>query len=298
MINEQDKKKTKEQLISELSVLRRKVIDLERKERERAAESETAINFLKEEIEIRREAEKTLKENETKIRLFHRMKVIGEIASGVAHEVRNPLHALMSVTEALKLELTDNPDVEIYLFHIHEQVNRLSALMKDLLELGKPVEPSRLRRELLGELCYDGINLWKSSPAGRECDVSLVLPPEQRHIYVHVDNQRIQQVFLNLFDNAAHHSPKGGDIRVIVKSPVGNAVKVCVVDRGSAVPEECMSRIFEPFFSSRRGGTGLGLNIIRNIMESHGGHLALRNNDPPPGCTAELVLPLSEDGTA
>lgn len=262
---------------------------------ERIADFETAINFLREEIDVRREAEEMLRENEIKIRHFHRMKVIGEIASGVAHEVRNPLHALMSVTEALRLELRDNPEVEIYLFHINEQVRRLTDLMKDLLELGKPVEPSRLRRELLSEICYAGINLWRSLPEGREYEVSLLLPPDHRRLYVYVDGERIQQVFLNLFDNAAYHAPKGGDISVVVHAPEGNTVRVCVVDRGSGVPEEFMPRIFEPFFSSRRGGSGLGLNIIKNIIESHGGGVALRNNEPPPGCTVELRLPLATE---
>ncbi len=295
MTKEQDKYKTKEQLMAEMSVLRKRVVDLERREKERTAEFKTAINFLKEEIQVRKEAERALRENEAKIRHFQRMKVIGEIASGVAHEVRNPLHALMSVTEALKLELKDNADVELYLFHIHAQVKRLSALMKDLLELGKPIETSRLRREPLSEMCYAGINLWSSLPEGRECEVIPVFPPDHQKLHVYAESHRIQQVFLNLFDNSVQHSPEGAEIRLIVHAPEGNTVKVSVVDRGAGVPDECVSRIFEPFFSSRRGGTGLGLNIVKNIMESHGGDFALRNNDPPPGCTAELSLPLAAE---
>lgn len=292
----EDRHKAKDQLISELSRLRRKVVDLERKEKERTAEFETAINFLREEIDMRREAERTLEQNEAKIRHLDRMKVIGEIASGVAHEVRNPLHALMSVTEALRLELDGNAEVEIYLFHIHEQVKRLSSLMKDLLELGKPVEPSRLRRESLSEICQNALSLWRSLPAWLEWEIGLALPDCSRHIYVHADSQRLQQVFLNLLDNAAQHSPKGTEIRVVVYAPEGNTVRVSVVDSGSGVPEGYMSRIFEPFFSLRRSGTGLGLNIIKNIVESHGGDLILRNNEPPPGCTAELRLPLAPGG--
>ena len=112
---------------------------------ERTADFKTAINFLKEEINFRKRTEETLRKNEAKMRHLHGMKVLGELAAGVAHEVRNPLHALMSVTEALKNELKDNPDVDIYLFHIRKQVERLSVLMKDLLDLGKPIEPSNLR---------------------------------------------------------------------------------------------------------------------------------------------------------
>ncbi len=120
---------------------------------ERTAELTTAINFLQDEIESRKQTEETLRNNEAKMRYLHGMKVLGELAAGVAHEVRNPLHALMSVTEALKKELEDNPDFDIYLFHIRKQVERLSVLMKDLLDLGKPIEPSHLRKEPLSEIC-------------------------------------------------------------------------------------------------------------------------------------------------
>ena len=267
---------------------------LEQLVREHTAEFVTAINFLQDEIEFRKLTEEALRENEAKMRHLHGMKVLGELAAGVAHEVRNPLHALMSVTEALKKELKDNPDYDIFLFHIREQVERLSVLMKDLLDLGKPIEPSHLRPEPLSDICLASIDLWKKSPSRRDHTISFVQPPAEEVIVIG-DSQRLQQVFLNLLENAAHHSPEGSDIQVVMAVAGEDSVSVKVIDKGSGIPEDILPRIFEPFFTTRRRGTGLGLSIIKNILEGHGGSLAVRNNFPFPGCTAEVNLPIAKE---
>lgn len=274
--------------------LKRNREHLEKIVNERTAEMMTAINFLTEEINFRKSTEEALRQNEGKMKRLHGMKVLGELAAGVAHEVRNPLHALMSVTEALRQELKGTSELEIYLFHINEQVNRLSLLMRDLLDLGKPVEPSNIRLESLSEICSASIDLWEHLPVRQGREVTLLRPEDYGDIFVIADSQRLQQVFLNLLDNAAHHSPEGGNIRVVIHVPMEDMVRVHVVDEGSGIPEEVLPRIFEPFFSTRRGGTGLGLNIVRNIIESHGGNLAICNNDPLPGCTAEVSLPVTK----
>jgi signal transduction histidine kinase len=268
---------------------------LEKMVEERTAEVNIAINFLREEIEFRRRTEEALQENERKMRYHHGMKLLGELAAGVAHEVRNPLHALMSVTEALKQELQGNPALDIYLFHIMQQVERLSVLMRDLLDLGKPIEPSSLRPESISDICLESIDLWKNSPARKGHRISFVQPAGK--IFIAGERQRLQQVFLNLLDNATDHSPEGSEIKIVLSGLAERFVRISVVDRGAGIPEDVLSRVFEPFFSTRRGGTGLGLSIIKNILEGHEGSLLLRNNHPMPGCTAEVMLPiLSEAG--
>jgi PAS domain S-box-containing protein len=265
---------------------------LEKLVEERTAEFKTAINFLTDEIESRKRAEETLRENELKMRNLHAMKALGELAAGVAHEVRNPLHALMSVTEALKKELKDNPDFDIYLFHIRKQVERLSVLMKDLLDLGKPIEPSHMRTESLWNICMASIDLWKNSPSRKGHTISFVQPPGNKGFIVTGDSQRLQQVFLNLLENAAYHSPAGSDIQVVIFASADDMVRVRVIDQGPGIPAEILPRIFEPFFTTRSGGTGLGLSIIKNILDGHGGSLVVWNN---PGCTAEVILPLANE---
>jgi signal transduction histidine kinase len=111
------------------------------------------------------------------------------------------------------------------------------------------------------------------------------------------DAERLTQVLFNLIENATQHSSPGGEILIAIRGHVGGRCLLEVIDRGAGIAPDAEDRLFEPFFSTRKGGTGLGLSIVRNILEAHGGSIRLRNNEPGPGCTAEVSLPcLSEEG--
>jgi signal transduction histidine kinase len=239
-------------------------------------------------FEIQRE------EMEKKLRDAQRMEVVGKLAGGVAHEVRNPLNAIMVITEALFKDLGDNPEYQPFIFHIRSQVDRLSALMKDLLDLGKPIEQTNLQRESLNKICSSSIDIWKHSEPSRSHTVKILQPTDTGDIFVFGDSQRLQQVFINLLENATHHSPEGSEIQLVIKLLGGERCKVQVIDHGSGVPEDLLPRIFEPFFSTRRGGTGLGLSIVKYVIENHGGTVGAFNNEPPPGCTFEVKLPIEK----
>jgi PAS domain S-box-containing protein len=238
-------------------------------------------------FEIQRE------EMEKKLRDAQRMEVIGKLAGGVAHEVRNPLNAIMVITEALFKDLGDDPEYKPFIFHIRSQVDRLSALMKDLLDLGKPIEQTNLQSESLNKICSSSIDIWKQSESSRSHTVKILQPPG--NIFVFADSQRLQQVFINLLENATHHSPEGSEIQLIIKRLADERCKVQVIDRGSGVPEDILPRIFEPFFTTRRGGTGLGLSIVKYVIENHGGTVEAFNNEPPPGCTFGVKLPIEKN---
>ncbi len=222
------------------------------------------------------------------------MKALGQLAAGVAHEVRNPLNAILAITEALFQEIGGNREYDPYLAHIRTQVNRLSALMKDLLELGKPIQSSLLRCESLKGICGASLELWRQTKASETHDGQLFSELDEDDVFVMVDASRLQQVFLNLLENAAQHSPEGSEVRLTVSGPVGGTVKVEVTDRGVGIPPDRLQQVFEPFFTTRRGGVGLGLSIVKHSVESMGGSVIALNNDPPPGCTISVVLPACE----
>jgi two-component system NtrC family sensor kinase len=222
------------------------------------------------------------------------MEVIGKLAGGVAHEVRNPLNAIMVITEALFKDLGDDPEYQPFIFHIRSQVDRLSALMKDLLDLGKPIEQTNLQRESLKKICSSSIDIWKHSESSRSYTVKILEPPDVENIFVFADIQRLQQVFINLLENATHHSPEGSEIQLIIKHLEDEWCMIQVIDRGAGVPEDLLPRIFEPFFTTRRGGTGLGLSIVKYVIENHGGTVGAYNNEPMPGCTFEVKLPIEK----
>ncbi len=262
--------------------------ELEHRVEERTIWLKTINKLLKEQLTER-------KKMEVKLRNSQHMEVLGQLTAGVSHEVRNPLSAILAVSEALKKDLGENSEYSSYLDQIITQVDRLSHLMKDLLDLGKPIVQSRLQPESMLVIITQTIELWKQSTSFKKHKIHFIKPAGIGKLEVIADGAKLQQVFLNLLENAAQHSSEDNEIQLVILEPEGKTLGVCVVDCGSGIPPENLPRIFEPFFSTRRKGTGLGLSIVKNIVETHGGEITVRNNDESPGCTVEVSLPIAED---
>jgi PAS domain S-box-containing protein len=226
-----------------------------------------------------------------------KLETIGQIASGVAHEVRNPLNAILSITEALfrEKEIEDNPELVPYMQHIRTQVNRLAKLMNELLDLGKPISAANLQALPLLKLCQETMGLWKISGMAENRQVVITAEQDEADILVTADSGKLQQVIFNLLENAGHYNPAESTItmHLAVTAPDSGMAIVRIIDSGRGIPEGNLSRIFEPFYSNRRGGTGLGLSLVKHFIGIMGGSVRIWNNDPPPGCTAELCIPLA-----
>lgn len=220
------------------------------------------------------------------------MALLGKLTSGVAHEVRNPLNAIWAITEALFLDLERDETNLVYKEHIHSQVQRLSRLMQDLLDLGKP--HVRNDRFSFSNLCKETIRLWSQNDASKTHNI-LFIADENEKFMIQGDSTKMQQVLMNLFDNASEHSPAASNIIVGITIPESGFLCLKVSDEGSGISSELMNRIFDPFFTTRKGGTGLGLSIVKHIVENHNGTISLNNNNPPPGITVKILLPLAGD---
>ncbi|HXY54342.1 MAG TPA: PAS domain-containing protein [Nitrospirota bacterium] len=229
---------------------------------------------------------------EKKLREAQTLEAIGRLAGGVAHEVRNPLNAILSISEALfnEPEIKDNSSYEPYIRHIRIQVNRLSNLMKDLLELGKPIVSSNMNAVPLHQTCQEILNIWASTDTAVGHPVRVLFDCSCEGPIVLVDIVRFQQVLINLLDNAAQHSPLESAIDVRIVETPDNQAMIQITDKGMGIPTEKINRIFDPFFTTRKGGIGLGLSIVRHIVENMGGVVRVLNNDEQPGCTAEIKL--------
>jgi signal transduction histidine kinase len=227
-----------------------------------------------------------------------RLEAIGQIAGGVAHEVRNPLNAILTITEALfrEQEVSSNPELEPYIFHIRTQVNRLVHLMNDLLDLGRTIPVTNLQPIPLYEVCRKTIELWKSTGMSKNKLVLLTSDNEDISIQVLADDLKLQQVFFNLLENAGHHTAENSQIMVHLAhnsygQPDGMAV-VQIIDRGCGIAEDKLPHVFDPFYTDRKGGTGLGLALVKHFIENMGGSVQIWNNIPSPGCTVEVHIPL------
>jgi len=227
-----------------------------------------------------------------------KLETIGQIAGGVAHEVRNPLNAILSITEALfkEKEIADNPEFEPFIQHIRTQVNRLAHLMNELLDLGNTIPTSNILSVPLFEVCQEAIDLWNLSGSAQKIPVILTADSDPLQSSVMADRGRLVQIIFNLLENAAQHSPGDADITLHISAtdtydpPTPMAV-IRISDAGSGIPNESLDQVFDPFYTGRRGGTGLGLALVKHFVEDMGGSVVLFNNDPPPGCSAEVHIP-------
>lgn len=237
------------------------------------------------------------KQMERQLLQSQEMKMLGQLTSGVAHEVRNPLNGILAITEALSKDLGEKSDYSEYIELIRKQVMRLSDLMRDLLNLGRPIEKGKLMPLTVSKMIPTAINLWRQSSIYRDHPVVLKISDDAQMVEVQADRAKIEQVIINLLENACAHSRLDQEIilEVQVKEKV---VIVKVIDQGTGIKPEYFERMYEPFFTTRKGGTGLGLGIVKRIVESHGGSIEISNNFPHPGVCAEVCLPLIKRAVA
>ncbi len=214
---------------------------------------------------------------------------LARLVTGFAHEIRNPLNAITALIEAMILEV-DNPEViEPYKNYIDAQVHRLNRLMKDLLELGKPDSKEEYRDLDLIHLCNVTAEFWNQTPTVGDCRVKFTNNTKSKELMMKGDYSRLQQVLINLFENASFHTPSGEQLALTMERSE-DTLYLSLTDRGSGITPEIEPRLFEPFFTTRKAGTGLGLGIARHIVEAHNGSLSLSNNTDSPGCTAHITL--------
>ncbi len=234
-------------------------------------------------------------ELEKRLAQAKRLETIGMITGGVAHEVRNPLFAIRTLFAAIERGLPEQHEFQVHIAHIRDQVDRLNRLMEDLLTLGRPTQRDRYVPVHLQEVLKESLNLAKSGLGGFGPGARLLAPDAP--LVVRGDKPKLAQVFLNILQNALSFSPEDSEVLISAERRNGQAA-VSVVDRGPGISEDMLPLLFEPFASRRRGGTGLGLAIVRQIVSAHGGTVLARNNDPAPGATFDVILPLHRPRTS
>lgn len=217
-------------------------------------------------------------ELEASLRQSEMMSLLGSLVAGVAHEVRNPLFGISSILDAFETRFSDRTEYQRYTNVLRDEIGRLTVLMEELLEYGKPFRGD-LYLVSLDEMISRSVRA--CLPAAEVARVNLVNEIKAPLPKIRIDRRRLYKVFVNLIENAIQHSPKEGAVTVQAKRiTYGDQqwIECAIKDQGPGVLEEDIPKIFEPFFSKRRGGTGLGLAIASRIMEEHGGKLIAGNN--------------------
>jgi len=221
------------------------------------------------------------------LRRSERMSAMGSLVAGVAHEVRNPLFAISATLDAFESEFAGNEDFREYAELLRAEVARLSHLMKELLEYGRPTAADLVPQPLRGSI-EKGVRACdrQARAAGVVVEVDLDLNDEP----IQVDPPRMIQVIQNVVQNAIDHSPRGGRTRVIARER-GDAVECRIEDQGPGFDESDLDRVFDPFFTRRRSGTGLGLSIVQRIVQDHGGEVVPSNRGDEKGAVVTISLP-------
>jgi two-component system sensor histidine kinase PilS (NtrC family) len=225
-------------------------------------------------------------------RLRHEVEVaehfaaLGRLAAGLAHEIRNPLGSISGSVEMLRdtpaLAAEDRQLADLVL----RETARLNDLVTDILLFARP-RPPVLEVVGVGRLLGEVLEMFRRGPAGERV---VVRGEIEEDLQARVDPDQLRQVLWNLLKNAADASPGGGEVTVTTMRGDGDALIIEVRDRGRGIPEEVRGRIFDPFYSSRAEGLGIGLALVRQITEAHGGKVEV-DSRPAEGATFRIILP-------
>ncbi|MGA2463393.1 MAG: ATP-binding protein [Thermodesulfobacteriota bacterium] len=236
-----------------------------------------------------------LKRSKSYMRRADRLASLGTLTAGLAHEIRNPLVAIKTFTQLLPERLNDEEFLNKFLGIASGEVDRIALLINELLEFAKPSEP-KLELENITTI-LDGMILLISTEAKKKQinvikNYALDLPPVQ------IDREQIKQVFLNILLNAIEATPEDGSITVKTRSfmkPGGEPyIQIEFTDTGCGIPPEKLEEIFNPFFTTKSAGSGLGLSISHQIVEDHKGYIHVES-ELTKGSSFFINLPLPQE---
>jgi len=234
-----------------------------------------------------REYVKQVEESQQALLQAEKMATAGRLSVSIAHEVNNPLQAVQNCLHLAGREDLSEDQRSEYFELAKTELNRLMSTVQRMLDFYRPgaVSPSEID---LHDILEHVLNLMAQQLEKQEVKIWVDIPDDLPVIYA-VGSQ-IQQVIINLILNAFDAMPDGGDIRIIASAAKGG-IEILFQDNGPGIPDDQVSHIFEPFFSTKDGGTGLGLTVSYNIVTAHGGTLELASNNKPGACF-RIYLPI------
>jgi PAS domain S-box-containing protein len=225
------------------------------------------------------------KATEEIIRQTDKLSLAGEMAAGVAHEIRNPLTSLNGFIQLIH---EDSDKYHAYTSIMMSELTRLNAIIEEFLMLAKP-HSLAFQTDSLQNILHEVILLFESECLLKNVVIHPTISTEPAIILC--DRNQLKQVFINLLKNALEAMPEGGSLSIQTISKNGHSVEISITDTGEGIPASILEHINKPFFTTKKTGTGLGLAVTGKIVQQHKGTLSITSN-PGEGTTVSLLLPL------
>ncbi|MCK4656575.1 MAG: hypothetical protein KAT85_06065, partial [candidate division Zixibacteria bacterium] len=213
------------------------------------------------------------------------------MAATIAHEIRNPLGIIKNSAERIRAKYNKDVDDPVFGF-ISDEVDRLNSVVAGYLDFAHPAEGKREEVDIK-ELVETLVGQTRTDFNEARVQVNVSCEDSDRPYRVVADRFAIRQAILNLMLNAKDAQPEGGQLDITISSDRpkrSDGVRVDLADNGIGIPKNAKDRVFDPFFTTREKGSGLGLYIARNVVEAHGGELTLKPN-ANGGTVASMFLP-------
>ncbi len=226
---------------------------------------------------------------ESELELSRRMAAIGRLTSGVGHEVKNPINAIVVHLELLKNKLGDtSPPAARHLEVIESEIHRLDRVVQMLVDFSRPVE-LELREQDLRTIVGDVLSLAAAELPTRNVKLVTSMPPAP--LIANVDADLLKQAVLNVIQNGAQSMPEGGKLEVVLEEDRKSAI-LRISDEGTGIPDEIREKIFDLYFTTKTEGSGIGLTMTYRIIQLHHGSIDVQSR-PERGTEFRLRIPLS-----
>ncbi len=233
-----------------------------------------------------KESNRLLRETQRKLMHAEKMAVVGEVSAMVAHEIKNPLIAIGGFAKKLDRKL-ENSSLKRYTKIIIDEIERLEEVLKDILDYSRELHLNFEDADLNSVIC-EALSMFREE--FKKYNIKVIKDLSDEIGILRIDTNRIKQVFINLFSNAAQAMEAGGTL-TIRSYTKGDTVTVEVEDTGCGLEEKMLSNLFKPFFTTKKDGVGLGLSVVKKIIDGHGGDIKAKINDRG-GMTFIINLPM------
>jgi signal transduction histidine kinase len=267
---------------------------IEEENRKLTAERELLQREIK---EWNRELEKRVRQKSQELERAHqeiiqaeKLAAVGHVTAGMAHEIRNPLNSINLFAQILSADESIGAENREYVEKIVHEVERIDNILVQMLASSKAEESSNGKVDLLDVLrsvIESSKTMIEAQGVALDLDLASSVP------CLKADPLEMEQIFTNLIGNALYEMPDGGALRIVLDSDA-EKIKIAVCDDGPGIPSENLQRVFDPFFTTRKKGTGFGLSVVLRIVKGCGGRIRV-DSSPGKGACFSIELPLLPD---